>query len=71
VRLPWIPDEADWRAILEAARHEPIRNRSMLALGYDAGLRCEELCSLRTDDLDAVMGPSTEGLPGLGGCSSQ
>lgn len=52
VRLPWIPDEADWRAILEAARQEPIRNRAMLALGYDAGLRREELCSLRTDDLD-------------------
>ena len=52
VRLPWIPGEADWRAILEAARREPIRNRTMLALGYDAGLRREELCSLRTDDLD-------------------
>ena len=52
VRLPWIPDEADWQAILEAARGEPIRNRVMLALGYDAGLRREELCSLRTDDLD-------------------
>lgn len=52
VRLPWIPDEADWRAVLEAARREPIRNRAMLALGYDAGLRREELCSLRTGDLD-------------------
>lgn len=52
VRLPWIPDEADWRAVLEAARDGPIRNRVMLALGYDAGLRREELCSLRTDDLD-------------------
>ncbi len=51
-RLPWIVGEADWRAILEAARGEPIRNRTMLALGYDAGLRREELCSLRTDDLD-------------------
>ena len=51
-RLPWIPDEADWHAILDAARREPIRNRTMLALGYDAGLRREELCSLRTDDLD-------------------
>jgi site-specific recombinase XerD len=51
-RLPWIPDEAEWRAILHIARHEPIRNRTMLALGYDAGLRREELCSLRTDDLD-------------------
>jgi integrase len=51
-RLPWIPNETDWRAILETARHESIRNRTMLALGYDAGLRREELCSLRTDDLD-------------------
>ena len=50
--LPWIPDEAEWRAILEATRQEPIRNRAMLALSYDAGLRREELCSLRTDDLD-------------------
>ena len=52
IRLPWIPNETDWRAILETARHEPIRNRTMLALGYDAGLRREELCSLRTDDFD-------------------
>lgn len=51
-RLPWIPDEADWRLILDTARQEPIRNRTMLALGYDAGLRREELCSLCTDDLD-------------------
>jgi site-specific recombinase XerD len=52
VRLPWIPDEADWRKILDVARGEPIRNRMMLALGYDAGLRREELCCLRTDDID-------------------
>src|SRR5512134_3651529 len=51
-RLPWIPDETEWRAVLDVARREPIRNRAMLALGYDAGLRREELCSLRTDDLD-------------------
>src|SRR5690242_33735 len=50
-RLPWIPDEEEWRAILDVARGEPIRNRVMLALGYDAGLRREELCRLRTDDL--------------------
>ena len=31
---------------------EPIRNRVMLALAYDAALRREELCSLRSDDLD-------------------
>ena len=51
-RLPWIPNEADWRLILDTARQEPIRNRTMVALGYDAGLRREELCSLRTDDID-------------------
>jgi integrase/recombinase XerD len=51
-RLPWIPAETEWRAILDVAKREPIRNRTMLALGYDAGLRREELCSLRTDDLD-------------------
>ena len=34
------------------AAAEPVRNRVMLALAYDAALRREELCSLRTDDLD-------------------
>jgi len=51
-RLPWIPSEIQWSAILAVAHHEPIRNRTMLALGYDAGLRREELCSLATHDVD-------------------
>ncbi len=51
-KLPWIPSDAQWQAILEAAGDETIRNRVMLALAYDAALRREELCSLRTDDLD-------------------
>ena len=51
-RLPWIPNEQQWLEILQVARAEPIRNRVMLALAYDAALRREELCSLRTDDLD-------------------
>jgi site-specific recombinase XerD len=51
-KLPWIPTEAQWQAILNAARTEGIRNRMMLALAYDAGLRREELCLLRTDDID-------------------
>jgi integrase/recombinase XerD len=37
-KLPWIPNEDDWHAVLAAARHEPIRNRVMLAFAYDAGL---------------------------------
>ncbi|HEY1517162.1 MAG TPA: tyrosine-type recombinase/integrase [Solirubrobacteraceae bacterium] len=50
--LPWIPTEKQWRAVLEVAAGESLRNRLMLALAYDAGLRREELCLLRTDDLD-------------------
>jgi integrase/recombinase XerD len=52
VKLPWIPDEGQWLELLEVASHEPIRNRLMPALSYDAALRREELCTLRTDDAD-------------------
>jgi integrase/recombinase XerD len=52
VKLPWIPSEQQWRDVLAVFAAEPIRNRVMLALSYDAALRREELCSLRTDDLD-------------------
>jgi site-specific recombinase XerD len=49
-KLPWIPSDEQWRAILEAAKHEPLRNRLMLALSYDGGLRREERCaSVRAD----------------------
>jgi integrase/recombinase XerD len=51
-KLPWIPSDEQWRQLLEATKSEPLRNRLMLALAYDAGLRREELCSVRTDDLD-------------------
>jgi len=50
--LPWIPSDEQWRALLVAAREEPLRNRAMLALAYDAGLRREELCALATGDVD-------------------
>jgi integrase len=52
VKLPWIPTEQQWLDILDLAAAEPLRNRLMLAMAYDAALRREELCSLRTDDLD-------------------
>lgn len=52
VKLPWIPTEQQWMDVLMVFRDEPIRNRLMLALAYDAALRREELCSLRTEDLD-------------------
>lgn len=51
-RLPWIPGEEQWIQLLDVARPEPIRNRLMLALAYDAGLRREELCLLATGDVD-------------------
>jgi site-specific recombinase XerD len=51
-RLPWIPNDADWQAILTATREGTVRNRTMLAFAYDAALRREELCGLRTDDID-------------------
>ena len=52
VKLPWIPTEQQWLDVLAVFRDESIRNRLMLALANDAALRREELCSLRTDDLD-------------------
>jgi integrase/recombinase XerD len=51
-KLPWIPTDEQWQAILHVAREQTIRNRMMLSLAYDAGLRREELCALRTGDLD-------------------
>jgi site-specific recombinase XerD len=51
-KLPWIPNDDQWRAIIEAAKEEPLRNRVMLALSYDAALRREEVCSLKTGDID-------------------
>ena len=50
--LPWIPKDEQWRDVLEAARAAPLRDRLMLALAYDAGLRREELCALNTGDID-------------------
>lgn len=52
VKLPWILAEAEWLQVLEVFRAEPIRNRLMLAPAYDSALRREELCALRSDDID-------------------
>jgi integrase/recombinase XerD len=51
-KLPWIPNDKQWQAILEVVAQEPVRNRVMFAMAYDAALRREELCSLATEDLD-------------------
>jgi integrase/recombinase XerD len=50
--LPWIPAEAEWRAVLAAVRTRTARTRLMFALGYDAALRREELCSIEISDID-------------------
>ena len=54
-KLPWIPTDEQWLLVLGAARAESLRNRCMLALAYDAALRREELCLLRTEDLDPAL----------------
>ena len=51
-KLPWIPSEAQWASLLAVVAKESPRNRCMLALAYDAALRREELCQLRSEDLD-------------------
>ena len=51
-KLPWIPSDIQWQAVLDAARSGPVRNRLMLSLAYDSALRREELCSLHTSDVD-------------------
>lgn len=51
-KLPRIPSDEQWMKVLSEMRDHPLRNRLMLALAYDAGLRREELCSLLTGDID-------------------
>jgi integrase len=52
-KAPWLPNEEQWRAVLDAARSEALRNRARLAMSYDAALRREELRSLAVADIDA------------------
>lgn len=51
-KLPWIPNEEEWKKIIDSMKTESLRNRLMLALAYEAGLRREELCSLYVSDID-------------------
>jgi integrase/recombinase XerD len=51
-RLPWIPNDDQWLAVLAALRPERLRNRAMVLLAYDGALRREELVALTLDDLD-------------------
>jgi integrase/recombinase XerD len=51
-KLPWIPSDDQWEAVVRAAHDEPLRNQLMLKLAYDGALRREELCTLESGDLD-------------------
>jgi integrase/recombinase XerD len=51
-RMPWLPNEDLWRAVLDAAQAEPLRNRLMIALAYDGALRREALVRLHVDDFE-------------------
>jgi site-specific recombinase XerD len=51
-KLPCIPSEAQWASLLAVVAKESSRNRCMFALAYDAALRREELCQLRSEDID-------------------
>lgn len=50
--LPWIPSEDEWREVLAIVQTKATRVRLMFALGYDAALRREELCSIEISDID-------------------
>ena len=54
-KLPWIPNDVQWDAIIAAMAQEPLRNRLMLALSYDCALRREELCAIDTRDIDPSL----------------
>ncbi len=54
-KLPWIPNNEQWQEILSATKSESLRNRVMLAMSYDAGLRREELCSIEINDIDPAF----------------
>ncbi len=56
--LPYAPDDADVRQLLDACPNTPEgrRNRGLVALAADSGLRKEELRRLRIGDLDFGTG---------------
>ncbi|MEI7187771.1 site-specific integrase [Dickeya dianthicola] len=52
VKLPRIPDDAQWQSFLVHAAGSPLRDRLMLALTYYGALRRAEVTALSIDDLD-------------------
>lgn len=52
VKLPHIPDDQAWLALVRVATNSLVRNRLMLAFGYYGALRRSELLGLHISDLD-------------------
>lgn len=52
VKLPRIPDDAQWQSFLFHAASSPLRDRLMLALTYYGALRRSEITSLSIEDID-------------------
>lgn len=52
VKLPHIPDDAQWQSFLFHAAAYPLRDRLMLALTYYGALRRSEVTSLSIEDFD-------------------
>lgn len=52
IKLPRIPDDAQWQSFLCHAAPSPIRDRLMLALTYYGALRRSEITSLNIEDFD-------------------
>jgi len=52
VKLPRIPDDAQWQSFLFHVAASPLRDRLMLALTYCGALRRSEVTSLNIEDFD-------------------
>ncbi|ELX8366537.1 tyrosine-type recombinase/integrase [Enterobacter hormaechei] len=52
VKLPRIPDDAQWQSFLYHAAASPLRDRLMLSLTYYGALRRSEITALSIEDLD-------------------
>src|SRR5262249_33536974 len=49
-KLPWIPSDHEWRGGFQQLCPQRLRNQVMLLLGYDGGVRREELVTLVISD---------------------
>lgn len=57
-RLPWIPTEEQWQALLSMMQGTSVRSRLMFAMSYDAALRRHELLTLDTTSRPTIRGRS-------------